>query len=70
MVGEENTLRYGRVAHVDNKHAPVMFFFHLPPHKSDIKAGKINSQSLGAVILRPAEKNEPSPGKVPLQIRQ
>lgn len=25
------------LAHVDSKHAPLVFFFHLPPHKSDIK---------------------------------
>ena len=44
MAGEENTGRpawhNGRVAHVDNKHVPVMFFFHLLPHKSDIKASR------------------------------
>jgi len=44
MAEEENTIKpawyNGGVVHVDNKHVPVMFFFHLPPHKSDIKAGR------------------------------
>lgn len=41
------------VAHVDNKHVPVMFFFHLPPHKSNIKPVDKQSKSLSMMIPPP-----------------